>query len=344
MDMKNNQELNVSWDLILKSIVLVVVLYFLYTVQELIVWFVFAIILSILFNFAIDFLEKLKIPRVVATVFVYIGVLAMIGAFVYFTIPSFITQLKDLASNLPYYFKQISPVLERLGITAFEKASDGITFLEQNIGKAGEGIFSALSVVFGGLKAATFIIFLSFFLSLEPNFLERLLAKFSPNRYKKRLFNFLPKVKKKISGWFLSRVAGMIFVGVLSFLFLSFLNVEYALVLSLIFAFFDFVPILGPIVGTFIIFVLVAINSFPQALLILLGLFVIQQLEGNFLFPVIFKKFIGIPPFLVLIALVVGAELWGILGAILAVPLAGIIFEFVKDLQEFRQTVNNDPY
>src|SRR6056297_2010144 len=181
-NINNEQKLNVSCDLVFKAIVLVGILYFLYTVQELIIWFVFAIILSILFNFAIDFLEKLKIPRVVATLFVYIGALAMIGAFVYFTIPSFITQLKELASNLPYYFKQISPVLEKLGITAFEKASTGISFLEKNIGKAGEGIFSALGVIFGGVKAAMFITFLSFFLSLEPRFLERLLAKFSPSR------------------------------------------------------------------------------------------------------------------------------------------------------------------
>ncbi len=335
--MDNEQKLNVSWDFILKAIILVVLLYFLYTIQELIIWFIFALIISILFNFAIDFLEKLRIPRVVATLFVYISLLGLVAAFLYFTVPSFITQLKDFASNIPYYFKSISPVLEKLGITAFEKASSGISFLEENIGKAGQGIFNALVVVFGGLKAAVFIIFLSFFLSLESKFLERFLAKFSPKRYKARLFNFLPKAKKKISGWFVSRVAGMVFVGLLSFLLFQVAGLKYALILSLIFAVSDFIPILGPIVSTVLIFIIIAIDSFPQAIFILIGLFIIQQLEGNFLFPIIFNKIIGIPPYLVLISLVVGAELWGIFGAILAVPLAGIIFEFVKDLQKFKQ-------
>src|SRR6056297_161817 len=334
--MENEQKLNISWSFIVKVIVLVITLYFLYTIQELIIWFIFALILSILFNFAIDFLEKLKIPRVIATLFVYIGVLALLATFLYFSVPAFITQLKDFVANIPYYFKQISPVLDKLGITAFEKASSGISFLEDSIGKAGQGIFNALLVVFGGLKAALFIIFLSFFLSLETRFLERFLAKFSPRRYKTRLFNFLPKIKKKISGWFLSRVAGMVFVGFLSFVLFHVAGIKYAFILALVFAFFDFIPILGPIVGTLLIFIIIAIESFPQAIFILIGLFIIQQLEGNLLFPFLFNKIIGVPPFLVLISLVIGGELWGIFGAIYAVPLAGIIFEFVKDVQNFK--------
>jgi len=146
----------------------------------------------------------------------------------------------------------------------------------------------------------------------------------------------LPKIKKKISGWFLSRVAGMVFVGFLSFVLFHVAGIKYAFILALVFAFFDFIPILGPIVGTLLIFIIIAIESFPQAIFILIGLFIIQQLEGNLLFPFLFNKIIGVPPFLVLISLVIGGELWGIFGAILAVPLAGIIFEFVKDVQNFK--------
>ncbi|MEA3505932.1 MAG: AI-2E family transporter, partial [Elusimicrobiota bacterium] len=74
-----------------------------------------------------------------------------------------------------------------------------------------------------------------------------------------------------------------------------------------------------------------------KALFILIAFVIIQLIEGNVLTPVLTKKFVGLPPVLVLIALMVGGKLWGILGAILAIPLLGLLYEFLRDFLKKRK-------
>lgn len=338
--MTEEKTLNINWDFVLKISVLVIFLYFLFLIQNLVIWFIFALILSILFNFLIDFLEKKKIPRIIATFFVYFGLLAIISFFFYKTVPVFLSDIKSFSSNLPLYFQKVSPFLEKIGIKVFQGADSLVIFLENNLGKAGENVLNALVTIFGGVTATLFIIFLSFFFSLEKNLLGGILSNFAPARYQKYVFNLLPRIRRKVSGWFISRVVGALFVGLLSYLVLTILDVKYAFVFSLIIGILDFIPIIGPIIGAVIITPIVMIDSFSQGLFVLVAFVIIQQLENNLLFPVLFKKFIGIPPALVLISLAIGAQLWGLLGAILAIPLAGIIFELVKDYLRIKKQEN----
>ncbi|GAI02508.1 unnamed protein product, partial [marine sediment metagenome] len=111
-------------------------------------------------------------------------------------------------------------------------------------------------------------------------------------------------------------------------------KLNLALILSLLAGIFDFVPIVGPLLAGLVITFIVALTSVFQALFVLIALVIIQILEGNLVLPLLFKKFVGMPPALVLIALAIGGKLWGILGAILVIPLAGIIFEILRDYLE----------
>ena len=335
--MAEEKTLNLNWDICLKLSVLVVFLYFLYLIKDLVIWFIFALVLAILFNFLIDFLEKKKIPRVLSTIFVYFGVLTILGFFFYKTAPIFLSEIKHFSSDLPLYLQKISPYLEKIGIKVIQDSQSFFTLLENNLEKAGENILSALAAIFGGLRATLFIVFLAFFLSLEKNFLERILSNFIPSQYQQYLFNLLPRVRKKVSGWFISRVIGVLFVGLFSYLVLRILGVKYAFILSVFAGMLDFIPYVGPLIAGVIITLIVMISSFSQALFVLISFIIIQQLEGNLLIPILFKKIVGVPPALVLIALVIGAKLWGLLGAILAVPLAAVIFELIKDYLKLKK-------
>jgi len=192
-------------------------------------------------------------------------------------------------------------------------------------------------IIFGGIKDTIFVVFLAFFLSLEKNLLERIFTSFAPKRYESHFFNLLPRVKKKVNGWFISRLAGVLFVGLVSYLVLTILNVKYAFVLSVVAGILDFIPYVGPLIAGIIISLIVMMSSLNQALFVLVSFIIIQQLEGSLFLPILFKKFAGIPPTLVLIALIIGGMLWGFLGAILAIPLAAVIFELIKDYLELKK-------
>lgn len=327
----NENTFNISWSTIFKIIVVVIVLYILYLIKDLIVWFIFALVIGILFNYLIDFLEKKRIPRVVAAILLYSGVFAAMGFFIYKIAPIFLFEIKEFTQNLPLYLERISPFFEKFGVQVFQSTQALTEVLQVNLEKAGENIFSAVFSIFGGVFSTLLIVFLAFFFSLEKNLIGRISATLSPLRYKEYLNGFWERAKQKVSGWFISRVIGALFVGASTYLVLRILNVEYALILSLMAGIFDFIPIIGPLVAGLTIAFIVALTSLFQAGFVLIAFFIIQLLENNLLFPLLLKKFTGLPPVLVLVAFAVGATLWGILGAILAIPLAGVIFELLKD-------------
>jgi len=331
-----NQEsiLNISWGTIFKICIAIISLYILYLIRDIFVWFIFAFVISILFNFLIDFFEKKRIPRIVTAIFLYSTIFLILSFFIYKMTPMFLSEIKEFSQNVPTYFKQISPVLEKFGIQITEDTRSFTSNLEIVLSRTGQNIFNALFVVFGGVFSTMFIISLAFFISLEKGLLEKILITFSSIKHHKYLRHLIERSKKKVGAWFISRIIGMLFVGVLTYFVLKIFNVNYAFILSLLVAIFDFVPMIGPILGGLIVVSIVALTSTLQALFVLVAFIIIQILEANLLLPLLFKKFIGIPPSLVLISLVVGGKLWGVLGAILIIPLVGIIFEVLTDYLE----------
>lgn len=328
---------DVSWSFCFKIVLTILFFYFLFLIKNLIILFIFALVLSVLFNFFIDFLEKIKIPRLLATIVVYFGIVFIFILFIYQFCPLLISEIKELAFSLPFYFQKINEFLEKT-IAGFKLDFQFLLeSLKENLGKITENIFIGFVVFFGGFNALILIFFLAFFMSLQRQFLEKLLINIAHPKYHSYLLNLASQVKRRVNRWFIARLVGVIFVTILTFIVFTLLNIKYALILSLLFGIFDFVPIIGPIIAGIIIVSIIMLDSFPQALVVLIILVIIQQLENILLFPFLFKKFIDLPPVLVLIALGIGATLGGVLGAILSIPLIGIIFEIIKDYLKFRR-------
>jgi len=108
-------------------------------------------------------------------------------------------------------------------------------------------------------------------------------------------------------------------------------NARYPFSLGLISGALNFIPIVGPLIAGGLITMVVALDSVLKAVFVALAFLLIQQIEGSILTPFLTKKFIGLSPTIVLIALAIGAELWGVVGAVLAIPIAGILFEVIRE-------------
>jgi len=335
--MNPNKEsiLSISWGAVFKILLTVVFVYILFIVKDILIWFIFALIISILFNFVIDALEKKRVPRLLSAVVLYFFVFALLGFFVYKTAPILLTEFRDLAKSFPEYVQKVVPLLGRLGIN-FEASNLQntdliIQTLQNNLSRASSSMINALFAIFGGATSTVLVLAMAFFISVERKFIERALGALSPNKSKEHLFSLWRRAKKKVSSWFITRIIGVLFVGSATYLVLTVLNVKYAFILSLIAGLFDIVPIIGPAVAGVILFAVVALSSVLQAVFAGGAFIIIQQLEGNLLFPLLFRKLSGLSPVLVLLALAIGGTLWGIAGAVLAIPLAGVVFEIFKD-------------
>ncbi len=329
--MNEDRVLDISWGTILKISVAFLFFYIVYLVRDILIWFIFALIISVLFNPAINFLKKIKIPRVLAVIFVYVAFFGILGLVIYWTAPIFVSEIQQFSQLFPQYFEKIAPPLRELGIEAFESMESFTQAIGIMLQKASSDILNALAIIFGGIGSTIFILAIALFLSLEEEGVEKVIGLLSPKKYESFILFLWEKSQRKVSGWFGSRILTSLFVGVAVFITLYLFNVNYSLSLALLAGILDFIPIIGPIFAGLVAFVFVALDSWLKAIFVLIAFILIQQIEGNILSPILTKKFVGLPPVLVLISLSVGAKLLGILGAILAVPLAGILFEFLKD-------------
>lgn len=335
--MNGEKLLDVTWKTIFKIALAFISLYIIFLIKDIIIWFIFALIISILFNPAIDFLEKIKIPRVLAVVFVYLGAFGIISLAIYSVIPLFSNEIQQFSKNFPEFFEKILPPLKTLRIQTFENVEGFIESLRGVLEKMASNIFNTLFVIFGGIFSTGFIITLAIFLSLEKKSVQETFGLFFPRKYEAVALNLWQKSQKKVNRWFLTRIVACLFVGVATFFTLLLFNIKYPLSLALLAAILNFVPIVGPIVTGIFLFIVVVFELVTKAFFVILAFIIIQQIENNILTPALSKKLIGISPALVLVALVVGGKLWGLLGAILAIPLFAIVFDFLRDYLKNRR-------
>lgn len=115
----------------------------------------------------------------------------------------------------------------------------------------------------------------------------------------------------------------------------------YALTVGVLVAFTALIPVVGAYIGVTIGFILIATESLTEAFLFVLFLILLQQFEGNVIYPKVVGGSIGLPSMWVLMAITIGGALWGILGMLLAVPVAATIYQIVKDHIIKRQTLRN---
>lgn len=306
-------------------------LYLIFLLRDVLVLIIFALIISILFNPAIEFLQRYKIPRVLAAVLIYVGLFGLMGFFVYLTIPVFIDELKQFSQFFPQYFEKLAPPLKGLGLETFNSFDNFVDSLGEMTVKASSSIFSAISIVFGGIFSTIVIFTIAIFLSFEEKAIERMVGIFSPKRYEAYILDLWHRSQVKVSAWFGSKILTALFVGLVTFIACKILAVKYAISFAFLAGIFNIIPIIGPVVSGAVIFIFTALDSWTKAIFILIAFSLLQQIEGNIITPILTRKFVGIPAALVLVALLIGSQLWGILGAILAIPLAGVIFEFLRD-------------
>ncbi|MCX6720796.1 MAG: AI-2E family transporter [Candidatus Staskawiczbacteria bacterium] len=337
--MEKNQVLDISWETIAKIFIAIFVFYLIYLTRDIALWFFFALAISVLLTPAINFLRKFWVPKALAVIFVYFSIFGILGILIYLTAPLFIEELRQLSRHLPEYSYTLSPFLQQIGIDTTQTFANLTQLLLAGLAQSSKGVMNAVATFFGGLASTAFILTTAIFLSLEDNAFERFLKLVFPKKYEENIVTLFGRAQNKISGWFGARILSCLFVGVASYIVFYVFGIKYAFLLALISGVLNFVPYIGPLITTVLLVVFIAVSSgaWVTILYVLLAVFLVQEIDNKLLTPLLMKKLADVPPVLVLIALLVGAKLFGFLGTIFAVPVFGIIYEFLKEFLEKRR-------
>jgi predicted PurR-regulated permease PerM len=202
----------------------------------------------------------------------------------------------------------------------------------------GTGAFQTASFIFGGVLSFILIIVLSFYLAVQEGGVDDFLRIVTPIRHHGYIADLWHRSQRKIGFWLQGQILLGVVVGVLVYLVLLIVGIPHALVLALFAGLFEIIPVFGPIISS-VPAILIAFSERGVGTgLLLMGLYIIiYQFESQLFYPLVVKKIVGISPIVVILALVIGAKLAGVLGALIAVPISAAIMEYIHDIDKSKR-------
>lgn len=308
---------------------------------------VFLVLTAIVISSAIEpiagMLARRKIPRVLSVSGIYLGGLALLFGIGYYLAPPVLKETKVFFANLPAYAQalgigtqpQSSGFLGALGQFHLE---DAIQNIETNLAQTAQEGAGFVASIFGGLVSFGLIIVLSFYFSIRETGIDDFLRIVVPaNRadYAVRLWR---RAQHKIGRWLQGQILLSLFVGALIAVGLFLLGVRQALLLGMLAAVLEVVPIFGSTFSAIPALALAFVDGGVSLALVVLGLYVVvNQFESHVVYPLVVQKIVDVPPVLIIISLLAGAQLAGIYGIILSVPIAALVREYIADVQKGRR-------
>ncbi|PIR95990.1 MAG: hypothetical protein COT92_03480 [Candidatus Doudnabacteria bacterium CG10_big_fil_rev_8_21_14_0_10_42_18] len=324
-------DLDYSTKVILKIVFTVLVVAFLWVIRDLIILFLLALILASVMEPMVEYFNKKRVPKAVSILTVYIIVLGAVGVVVYLLIPPVVEQFKQFAHNLPHYAGLLQ---EKLGTSFFETENLKNLFAGGNV--SGGFLHSTFGVFNGALSFIT-VLALSFYIVTEERGMKNSISDLLPPQHQKFTSNLIDKIQKKMGLWILGQLILSFTIFVVTFIGLKLLGVQYALFLALLAGVLEIIPYLGPILSAVPASLFAFIQSPPLAVAVIVLYIIIQQTENYLLVPKVMEKTVGMSPLVVLVALLVGFQLAGIIGFLIAVPLAGAITVVIHEFLDARQ-------
>jgi predicted PurR-regulated permease PerM len=334
---------HISASSVLKALLVIIGVYVLYMLKDVVLIVIAAVVIASALEPATRWFVHYRIHRTVAVVIVYVCIAIVLVGIVYFLLPALLSETSAFLAQLPQYvgsfdFKQfidhiISPestsVVQNISSTL--STGDLLSGIQSFLAIPG-GTFRTISAVFGGVFSFGLIIVLSFYLTVQEDGIPDFLRIITPAPQHAYVLDLWKRSQKKIGQWMQGQLLLMLLVGILVFLGLTILGVRHAFLFAIMAGLFEIIPLFGPILASIPAIAVAFTQDGLTLTLMVVGLYVIiQQFENHLIYPLVVNKVVGVPAIVVILALVVGAELAGFLGALLSVPMAAVLMELVHD-------------
>lgn len=330
---KSFMKLDIPLMTVIKVIGSLIFVYFLFMIRDVLIILMISFILAAALEPVVDKLQKkLKFPRWLGALSIYALFLAILYVFIMMVAPILSDQVQALIANKDTYINDVRSMISSWPQGYQDQINNFIgnipaTIQDWQIG----GISQRVSGVFSGIGSFVAILVISVYVLSFKNGMQQTVSAFVPESRKKLFIKIFSEITRKLSLWFRGQLVLSLSVGLATFIGLWIMHVPYALILAIIAAFTELIPMVGPALGA-IPAVIVALFVSPVMALIV-GVFYIfvQQLENHILVPQVMKKAVGLNPVIIISSMLIGAKLLGILGVILAVPVASSIGVIIKE-------------
>ncbi len=324
--------------------------------------FFLSLFLSAALHPGVAFLEKYKIPRTIGVLLWYILIFGMLTLIVVELFPAIIKQLTVMSgkainiitqiylgdfSALPEWMQKFAPQIQEMlksvntYIGSSSSQKDLLNILQKNTEKLesfatqlGTGLSSFIFGFVNWVFQLLLVLVLTFFIVADVPTIKSFFIRLFPLQYQEYISFKAVQVQQKIAEWVHGQMILFVVVALIQWVGLSIIGVEYALTLAFVAGLAEFLPYIGPTIAVATAAPIAFGESVENGILVLALYTGIQMVEGNILVPLVMKKAVGLPPIVTILVMLVGWEFLGILGILLAVPIASIAEIFIVDYQQ----------
>jgi predicted PurR-regulated permease PerM len=304
--------------------------YLLYLVRSVIGLIAIATFFSMALGPAVDLLDRRWFPRAAAIVVVYLVIAAGIFGIGTLFVPPVVSGVTSLSQDAPGYIAKLRKNKEfrkydnRYKITT--KVNEEAAKLPQQLSKSAGALGSVTVSVFTTIAQLITVLTIAFFLLLDGERLFRAAVRIFRPAQHASLEAMAAQIYRSVAGYVIGNLAISVIAGSVALATLLILGVPFAAPLAVLMAFFDLIPLVGATVGAIIIGLVTLFTDFPTATIVWAVVqLVYQQLESSVLVPVVYRRTVNVSGLLTIVAVLMGASLLGILGALVAIPVAGAV-------------------
>lgn len=341
-----NVRISISNGSIFRVIAFGLIVYAIFKLTTLILIILTSIVVASFVVYAANKMNRYIKNRTLAVILIYIISIGLIIGLLSVFVPVFITEMSELVNQLGKFIPngsllssfQTDTITGAKGVvsTITHNASlgDVVKSIQGLVTSLSGGFFNLFGTAFGGVFNLLLILIISFYLSVLDRGIENFLRIVTPDIHEEYVINLWKRTEHKIGLWMQGQMLMGVIIGMLAYLGLTIIGVKYSLVLSLMIIIAELVPF-GLVVATIPAVLFAYLDGGVSLAALTLGLyFILGQFESYLIYPLVMKKATGVSPLVVILSVLIGAELAGIWGVFLAVPVAVCLFEFFDDIEK----------
>lgn len=320
-----NRKIEISTASVIKVILVLLAFYLGYLIRDILALLFIVLILVSAFNPMVDKLEK-PLSRAGAVAVVIAMILAISGVVIWIIIPPLVNQSIQLFQNLPGILIKLPFVQDNL-----DQIKSSLSNLTSELAGFSSSIINFTANVFGFFAEIITGFVLFIYLIYGKNSLIGGLLYVFPEQKKAQAKEVIKKISQKTGGWFRGQLLLGAIIATANMIALSIMGVPYALTLAVISGVLEIVPTVGPIISG-LLAALVALTISPVlAVIVVVWFILLQQLEGTFIVPKVMQKAVGLSPAVVILAILIGAKLYGIMGVLLSIPISALLMVIIQE-------------
>ncbi|SHH85924.1 AI-2E family transporter [Clostridium grantii] len=319
-------------------------------ISPIIIGFIFAYVINIPMKFLEEnLLHKVKLSkslkRIVALLLTIVAFVALVVVIFSFAIPQLVDSINILVDNIPGYIKIVqtysNSILVEYNLSTeitkkiVESWNELLTGLSSIIMSVVESVYGFAGDLFSGIFNALLSFILAIYMLISKEkltlLLKRVLYAFIPIKVSNRFMKLLAILNKSFENFIRGQIVEAFIIGTICFVGMSIFGFQYALLISVIIGITNMIPMFGPYIGGTPSFLILVMVDPVKAIWFVVFLIVLQQVEGNIIYPRVVGTSMGLSGFWVLIAVIVGNNLFGIVGIIIGIPIFSTIYTIVRE-------------